>query len=99
MNIDPVASPYYLKAMRHLYDTVDSQVSCLKLLGVCVDTNGSLLSSVLLNKLPQELRLNASRHVREDEWTLNAIMDVNEREVTARERALGNSCQGLWRTP
>jgi len=95
MNIDPVASPHNLKGLRHLYDTVESQVRCLKSLGVSADTYGSLLLSVLMNKLPQEFRLIVSRHVREDEWTLSAIMDVTEREVIARERALGNSCQGV----
>ena len=47
-----------------------------------------------MNKLPEELRLIVSRHVREDEWTLAAIMNVTENEIIARERALGNSCRG-----
>jgi len=42
---------------------------------------------VFVNKL---LRLIISHHIREDEWTLNAIMKVTEWEITARERALGN---------
>jgi len=98
MNIDPVTSPHNLKAVRHLYDIVESQVHCLKSLGVPARTYGSLFSSVLMNKLPQELRLIVSRHVSEDEWNLDAIMTVVDREVSARERAMGNSCQGLKKT-
>ena len=98
MNIDPVTSPHNLKALRHLYDTVESQVRCLKSLGVPASTYGSLFSSVLMHKLPQELRLIVSRHVSEDEWTLDAIMTVADQEVSARERALGTSCQGLKNT-
>jgi len=47
-----------------------------------------------MNKLPEELRLIVSRHVREDKWTLDAIMNVTENEIIARERALGNSFWG-----
>jgi len=45
-----------------------------------------------------ELRLIISRHIREDEWTLDAIMKVTEVEITARERALGNLCHGPRKT-
>ena len=98
LNIDPVTSQHNLKGLRHLYDTVESQVRSLNALGVSADTYGSILSSVFVNKLPEELRLIVSRHVREDEWTLDAIMHVTEREIIARERALGNSCQGPKKT-
>ena len=74
MNIDPVTSQHNLKGLRHLYDTVESQVRSLRSLGVSVDSYGSLFSSVFVNKLLQELRLIISRHIREDEWTLDAIM-------------------------
>ena len=67
----------------------------LNALGVSTDTYGSIFSSVLVNKLPKELRLIVSRHVRED---LDAIMHVTEREIIARERALGNSCRGPKKT-
>lgn len=93
LNIDAVTSQHNLKGLRHLYDVVESQVRGLKSLGVSADTYGSLLSSVLMNKLPQELRLIISRQVREEEWTLDGIMEITEREITARERALSNSCQ------
>jgi len=88
MNIDP----HNLKELRQLHDTVESQVHCLKSLGVSADTYDSLLLSVLMNKFPQEFRLIVSRHVREDEWTLGAIMDVTEREVIATQRE-------PWETP
>ena len=98
MNIDPVTSQHNLKGLRHLYDTVESQVRSLKALGVSANSYGSILSSVFVNKLPGELRLIVSRHVREDEWTLDAIMNVTEGEIIARERALGNSCRGPKKT-
>ena len=98
LNIDPVTSQHNLKGLWHLYDTVESQVRSLKALGVSADSYGSILSSVFVNKLPEELRLIVSRHVREDEWTLDAIMNVTEGEIIARERAHGNSCRGPKQT-
>ena len=52
LSIDPVASSSNFKRLRHLYDTVEMQVRGLKSLGVPADSYRSLLSSVLLNKLP-----------------------------------------------
>ena len=47
--------------------------------------------SVLLSKLPQELRLILSRELRSDNWELDRIMKLLETEVQARERASGNT--------
>ena len=79
---------------RPIYDTVEAQVRSLRALEVSADSYGSILSSVFMYKLPKELRLIVSRHVREDEWTLDAIMNVTESEIVTRDRALGNSCRG-----
>ena len=99
LNIDAVTSPHNLKGLRHLYDVVESQVRGLRSLGVPAESYGSLLSSVLLNKLPQDLRLVVSRQVSEEEWTLDGLMGVIEREIMARERAAGSSCQVPRRVP
>ena len=88
LNVDPVTSSHNLKGLRQLCDTIESQVRGLKSLGVSADSYGSLLSSVLLNKLPQELRL---RKVGEDEWKLDRLMELLEEEVQARERATASS--------
>lgn len=84
MNVDSVTSTYNLKALRQLYDTIESHVRGLKSLGVSADSYGSLLSSVLLNKLPQELRLIVSRKASGDDW--EKLMELLEEEE-ARERA------------
>jgi len=52
-----------------------------------------------MNKLPQELRLILSRQVNEDTWNLDELMEVMEKEITARERAAGSSqvqTQGIY---
>ena len=57
LNVEPVLSPHNLKRLRRLYDQLESHIRILKSLGVTPESYGSLLSSVLLNKLPSELRL------------------------------------------
>ena len=85
LNADPVTSQHNLKGLRHLYDIVEAHVRSLKSLGVSSDSYGSLLSSVLLSKLPQELRLIISRMTSEDDWSLTALMEELEKEIKARE--------------
>ena len=91
LNVDPVMSSHNLKGLRQLCDTIVPQVRGLKLLGVLADSYESLLSSVLLNKLHQELRLILSRNVGDDEWKLDRLMELLEEEVQAQERARANS--------
>ena len=72
-------------SLRNLYDRVESHIRGLKGLGVASDSYGSLLSSVLLKKLPRELCLIISREVSEDDWTLDKLMEALEEELKARE--------------
>lgn len=60
LNLESVTSQYNLRGIRHLYDVVETQVRSLKSLGVLAESYGSLLTSVLINKLPQELKLIVS---------------------------------------
>jgi len=101
ININPIASPHIrrFKALRQQCYTAESWERCPKSLGFSADTYDSLLWSVLIYKLSQELRLIISHHVREDEWILGAIMDVTEREVTAIEREREREREReLWET-
>ena len=56
-------SQHDTKGLSHLYmyDIIESNVHCLKSLGVSAESYGSLLSPVLRNKLPSELKLIVSR--------------------------------------
>ena len=75
-----------IKGLRQLYDKVESQVRCLKSLGVDSASYGTLLTSILTSKIPHDLSLIISREVPQDEWEFEAILKVIEREVEARER-------------
>lgn len=66
---------------------MESQIWVLKSLGVESSSYGSLLLSVLLQKLPSELRLVLNREVSESDWNLDELLKKLEREMEARERA------------
>ena len=89
LKLEPVTSPTNLRALRTLYDRVESHVRGLKSLGVSAGSYGSLLSSVLMEKLPSELRLIISRAITEDQWDLETLLQIVEREIDARERSAG----------
>ena len=55
LNISSVKSGLHIQALRQLHDLIESQVRSLKLLGVSSSSYGSLLSSVVMSKLPQDL--------------------------------------------
>ena len=104
LNVEPMTSAHNLKGLRCLYDDVESHVRSLKALGVASESYGSLLSSVLLNKLLQDLRLIVSRRIPDLEWDLDSLLRVVEEELTARERTAMSLSQplprrGLERSP
>ncbi len=84
LHVDAVTSQYDLKGLRHLYDTVEANVRGLRALGVASESYGALLSSVLMTKLPNELKLIVSRKVGEDEWELDGLLEAVETGTSYR---------------
>ena len=93
INLDAVASQNNIKALRQLYDSIEAQVRGLKALGIESDSYGSLLSSVLMNKLLPKLRLIVSHEVKDRQWELDELMRIIEGEIEARERASGTNAK------
>ena len=91
LNLDPVTSIYDLKGLRSLYDTVESHIRALKSLGIPSQSYGGLLCSMLMNKLPRDLRILMSRDIKNDNWDLDRLLGLLEAEVEAREGASSNS--------
>ena len=66
---------------------VKSHVRYLKLLSVTSNSYGTLLTLVLLSRLPDELQLLISWNIGGNNWTLDALMTHVEKEIKAREQA------------
>ena len=86
MNVEAINSSRYLKTLRKLHDFFESHVRSLGTLGVDPTTYGSLLSSVLLNRLPSELQLIISRKLTDAECDLTSFLKIMGEEIEARER-------------
>ena len=69
-----------MKALRH---SVESNTRSLKSLGVTSESYGSLLSPVLLSKLPADTWLILSRKVKDDYCNLDGLLKVMEDEIEA----------------
>ncbi len=57
LTVEAVTSNQNLKDLRRLYDSPESHMRSLKSLGVASESYGAMLSSMLLTKLPTDLRL------------------------------------------
>ena len=61
LNLSAVSREHDLRALRWLYNEVEANVRSLKALGVGRDSYGTMLTSVLLTKLPPKIRLIVTR--------------------------------------
>ena len=86
LGLTSITSHHDLKGLRRLYDAVEAHVRGLRALGVSSESYGGLLTSILMNKLPPEIRLIISREIT-GEWDMEQIMKIVNREVDARERS------------
>ena len=63
-------------------------------LGKSHDTYGSLLTPIILTKLPNEIKKNLARQNTNSEWTLKALMDNILRELQMFETSFHSGCDG-----
>ena len=86
LSIAAVTTHHDHKGLRKLHNSVEAHVRGLRALGVPPDSYGGLLTSVLVNKLPPEVRLIVSRATTRESWNLDEVMKIFEQEIDARER-------------
>lgn len=94
LNLPSVKNIYDIKGIRQFYDKVEANVRGLKSLEIPSTSYGNLMLSILMNKLPQDLRLIITRKMQGDEWNLDTLLTILQGEVQARERACPNKPQG-----
>ena len=84
LNISPVYSPNN-RSLRELYDNVESNMRALENLGVSYEQFGSLLIRIILEKLPNMIKLQISRKLESDNWNIQDFLDCVNEEFLARE--------------
>ena len=85
-NIPNVGSIDNVKMLRQLYDKVETHVRSLTSLGVNSGSYGNLMISILMNKLPQAMRVIVTKALGST-WTLDKMLNTVKSELEARERA------------
>ena len=93
LSVATISSDHQLRDLRRLYDQAEANIRSLKALGVEPASYGTMLSSVLLTKLPPEMRLIVSRKVSSADLDMDSLLTTFEQELTARERATNSSSQ------
>ncbi|XP_066923479.1 uncharacterized protein [Clytia hemisphaerica] len=74
-----------VKGLRNLFDKIETEIRSLDSLGCDSTTYGTMLIPIIMEKLPQDIKLVLSRKF-EDVWKLTDIMNELEKELCAREK-------------
>ena len=90
LGTEAVESDKNLRGLRRLHDDVESHIRSLYALGVAPESYGAMLTPVLINKLPPEVRLEISRKFTGDVPEVDKILKAVEEELRARERMLSH---------
>jgi len=70
-----------LASLQSFYDTIQSHMRSLSTLGTTSDTYGTLLTRVILGKLPPDIKIRMARDHYDTEWTIDALMTSVLKEI------------------
>ena len=73
-----------IHSLRIFYDDIESNIRSLSSLGIETSIHGMLIATLILEKLPQEIKLIVARNVKET-WDLTKILEIVNQELGARE--------------
>ena len=85
LKINKVPTSKSCTGLRHLYDQVEGHVRALKTAGVTSEHYGALLIPIIVERLPDEVRLEISRKLGTKDWKIDAFMEILKSEISARE--------------
>ena len=72
-------------SLRYVYDQICVHSRGLASLGVTSDQYGSLLTPIIMSKLPSEIRLQIARNSKDSVWKIDELLNVIKIEVEVRE--------------
>ena len=74
-----------VKDLRQLFDQVESHVRSLGTLNVRSEHYGPLLIPIILERLPEDIKLQISRALGQENWEIERFMETLKTEIMARE--------------
>ena len=84
INLDKVIS-CDVTQLRRLYDQIENNFRALSTVGITAEHFGPLLIPIVLEKLPNVIRLQISRELGKENWDVDAFMKCINNEISARE--------------
>ena len=81
-----VRSSTDVSGLREMYDKIEANVRSLQSLGINSEHYGSLLAPIVMNKIPDDLKLVISRKMPEDVWELDSVIGALKSEIQVREK-------------
>ena len=84
INLDKIISCDVVQ-LRRLYDQIENNVRALRTVGISAEHFGPLLILILLEKLPNVIRLQISRKLGKTNWDIEQFMLCINEEISARE--------------
>ena len=75
----------YVKELRNLYDRVERHIRSLLTAGIPQENYGPLLIPIVLEKLPDDIKLEVSRKSGTKRWKTDEFLEILEERIVARE--------------
>lgn len=100
LHLPVVNSVSDIKKLREVYDCIEVNVRSLKGLDVPIENYGPILVSIVMSKVPTDIRLIVTRNMSflaksEEEWKIDDLLKFLEQEIKSREMCgLVSSTQG-----
>ena len=92
MNLPVIYSSQEIKKLREVYDCIEVNVRGLKSLDIVSEHYGPILVSIVMSKLPNEIRLLVSRSMNtktseamNKEWKIDEVIRFLKQEIESRE--------------
>ena len=86
IKLDPIIQPS-VKEMRKLHDTIESNVRALRSLGINYEHLGPFIVPIILEKSPNKIKLQISRKLGKENWSIEQFLSAINQEITARENS------------
>ena len=85
MKLEKVFNSKNVKELCNLYDRVESHTRSLLTAGIPQENYGPLLIPIVLEKLPDDIKLELSRKLGTDKWKIDEFLEILKEEIVARE--------------
>ena len=85
LKMEKVRTAKSSKELRNFYDRIESHVRSLQAVGVNPGHYGPLLIPIILDRVPDDIKLMISRKLGTSNWEIDAMMNLLKEEIMARE--------------